>query len=172
MRIAIMHMGAPAGGMNAATRAATRYCFQQGHTPLAIYNGFRGLLDDNVEELTWLGVDTWMSRGGSELGTNRALPSIDIGAVAAKFQKFNLQGLMLIGGFDVSATAKKASPAEVGGIPKLYWIDYLGTMAEVPYGAHGYGSYFALSLLDRCVPQFLAHERSTSDAVNMVLLTF
>jgi len=35
--------------------------------------------------------------------------------------------------------------------PKLYWIDYLGTMAPVPFGAHGYGSYFALSLLDRFV---------------------
>jgi len=56
---------------------------------------------------------------------------------------------MLIGGFDVSATAKRSTSADVGGIPKLYWIDYLGTMAEVPYAAHGYGSYFALSLLDR-----------------------
>jgi len=35
--------------------------------------------------------------------------------------------------------------------PKLYWIDYLGTMAPVPFAAHGYGSYFALSLLDRFV---------------------
>jgi len=33
--------------------------------------------------------------------------------------------------------------------PKLYWIDYLGTMASVPFAAHGYGSYFALSLLDK-----------------------
>ncbi|KAG6892250.1 6-phosphofructokinase, alpha subunit, partial [Termitomyces sp. T159_Od127] len=75
-------MGAPAGGMNAATRAAVRYCLQQGHTPLAIQNGFPGLLDDNVIELSWLGVDSWMARGGSELGTNRTLPSIDLGAVA------------------------------------------------------------------------------------------
>lgn len=93
-------MGAPAGGMNAATRAAARYCIRQGHTPVAIHNGFRGLLDDNVYELSWLGVDTWMSRGGSELGTNRSLPDIDIGAVASKFQKYNLNGLMMIGGFE------------------------------------------------------------------------
>lgn len=25
-------------------------------------------------------------------------------------------------------------------------------MTEVPFAAHGYGAYFALSLLDRCVP--------------------
>ncbi|KAG5716248.1 6-phosphofructokinase [Termitomyces sp. T112] len=100
LRVAIMHMGAPAGGMNAATRTAVRYCLQQGHTPLAIQNGFPGLLDDTVIELSWLGVDSWMARGGSELGTNRTLPSIDLGAVASAFQKFSFDALMMIGGFE------------------------------------------------------------------------
>ena len=93
-------MGAPAGGMNAATRTAARYCIRQGHTPLAVHNGFRGLLDDNVDTLTWLGVDAWMNRGGSELGTNRALPSIDLGGVASKFQEYGFNAIMLIGGFE------------------------------------------------------------------------
>lgn len=93
-------MGAPAGGMNAATRAAARYCLRRGHKPLAIYNGFRGLLDDNVDELSWLRVDNWMTRGGSELGTNRTLPSIDLGAVAAQFQKYRFDAFFLIGGFE------------------------------------------------------------------------
>src|SRR5882762_10287595 len=93
-------MGAPAGGMNAATRAAVRYCLRQGHVPFAIHNGFRGLLDDSIHELTWLGVDNWMARGGSELGTNRTLPDFDLGAVAAKFQEHNIQALMMIGGFE------------------------------------------------------------------------
>ncbi|EJD06466.1 6-phosphofructokinase [Fomitiporia mediterranea MF3/22] len=100
MRVAIIHMGAPAGGMNAATRAATRYCLRRGHKPLAIYNGFRGLLDDNIEELSWLRVDNWMTRGGSELGTNRTLPDIDLGAVASQFQKHRFDAFFLIGGFE------------------------------------------------------------------------
>lgn len=45
---------------------------------------------------------------------------------------------LLIGGHD-SATSKN----------HLYLMDYLGTMADIPYGAHGYGSYFVLGLLDR-----------------------
>jgi 20S proteasome subunit beta 4 len=45
---------------------------------------------------------------------------------------------LLLGGYDLSTHT-----------PNLYWIDYLGTMASVPFAAHGYGSYFALSLLDR-----------------------
>ncbi|KAI0787640.1 6-phosphofructokinase [Fomes fomentarius] len=100
MRVAIMHVGAPAGGMNAATRAAVHYCIRQGHKPFAIHNGFIGLLDDNVHQFSWLGVDNWMSRGGSELGTNRKLPDIDLGAVAAKFQQYNFHAFIMIGGFE------------------------------------------------------------------------
>jgi 6-phosphofructokinase 1 len=117
MRVAIMHMGAPAGGMNAATRAAVRYCIKQGHHPLAVHNGFRGLLDDNIHELSWLGVDAWTSRGGSELGTNRTLPDVDLGAVAARFQEHNFHALLMIGGFEafnallILETGRKFYPA-------------------------------------------------------------
>ncbi|NXD32191.1 PFKA phosphofructokinase, partial [Spelaeornis formosus] len=100
LRIGIIHVGAPAGGMNAATRQAVRFCHNRGHTPVAIYNGFEGLLDDNVSELSWLRVDTWTTRGGSELGTNRTLPDIDIGQVAAAFQRHSIDALLVIGGFE------------------------------------------------------------------------
>lgn len=100
MRVGVMHIGAPAGGMNAATRTLVRYYLARGHTPVLISNGFPGLLEDNVQEVDWLRVDSWTTRGGSELGTNRVLPSIDFGAVASKLQYHNLDGLMLIGGFE------------------------------------------------------------------------
>lgn len=45
---------------------------------------------------------------------------------------------LLLGGYDTATED-----------PHLYWMDYLGTVAEVPYAAHGYGAYFVLSLLDR-----------------------
>lgn len=100
LRIGIIHVGAPAGGMNAATRQAVRFCHNRGHTPIGIHNGFEGLLEDNVNELSWLRVDSWTTRGGSELGTNRTLPSIDIGEVASGFQRHGLDALLIIGGFE------------------------------------------------------------------------
>ncbi|BGP55730.1 hypothetical protein JCM8202_005705 [Rhodotorula sphaerocarpa] len=45
---------------------------------------------------------------------------------------------LLLGGYDPTAA-----------VPSLYWIDYLGTLGTVPYAAHGYGAYFALSTMDR-----------------------
>lgn len=100
LRVAIIHVGAPAGGMNAATRQAVRYCVARGHTPLAIHNGFDGLLEDNVNELSWLRVDNWTTRGGSELGTNRTLPDVNLGGVAAAFQSHGFDALLMIGGFE------------------------------------------------------------------------
>ncbi|KAG9288210.1 hypothetical protein G9A89_020516 [Geosiphon pyriformis] len=100
LRIGIIHIGAPAGGMNPATRAAVRFALNRGHAPIAIHNGFSGLLQDNVYDLTWIGVDGWTAKGGSELGTNRIQPDIDLGMVAYQFQKHNINALLLIGGFE------------------------------------------------------------------------
>ena len=33
--------------------------------------------------------------------------------------------------------------------PQLFWIDYLATLTRIPFAAHGYASYFVLSLMDR-----------------------
>jgi 20S proteasome subunit beta 4 len=33
--------------------------------------------------------------------------------------------------------------------PSLYWLDYLASLASVPYAAHGYAQYYCLSLLDK-----------------------
>lgn len=116
LRIGIIHVGAPAGGMNAATRTAVRYALNRGHRPIVIYNGFSGLVRGTTEEATWIGVDGWTSRGGSELGTNRSVPGVDVdmGMVAYQVQRNKIQALMIIGGFEAfSALAQleKARPA-------------------------------------------------------------
>lgn len=33
--------------------------------------------------------------------------------------------------------------------PQLFFIDYMASCVKVPYGAHGYGGFFSLSILDR-----------------------
>lgn len=107
MRIGIIHVGAPAGGMNAATRAAVAYCLTRGHTPVAIHNGFPGLCrhhDDaplgSVRDIEWLDAEQWASRGGSEIGTNRGLPSEDLKTTAFCFEKYKLDALWVVGGFE------------------------------------------------------------------------
>lgn len=107
MRIAIIHVGAPAGGMNPATRGAVAYCLARGHTPIGIYNGFPGLCrhhDDkplgSVREVKWLESDSWVNEGGSEIGTNRGLPSEDMETTAKCFELYKFDALFVIGGFE------------------------------------------------------------------------
>lgn len=45
--------------------------------------------------------------------------------------------------------AEKAEKAIGESTTHLYWLDYLGTSQSVPYGAHGYGATFLISILDR-----------------------
>lgn len=33
--------------------------------------------------------------------------------------------------------------------PALYFMDYLASLNKVPFGAHGYGSFFTVSIMDR-----------------------
>ncbi|KAL0265135.1 6-phosphofructokinase, alpha subunit [Diplodia seriata] len=110
MRVGIIHVGAPAGGMNAASRAAVAYCLARGHTPVALYNGFPGLVRhhadkplSSVREINWLDAENWVSRGGSEIGTNRGLPAEEEGgieSVAKIFDQYNIQALFVVGGFE------------------------------------------------------------------------
>lgn len=102
LNIAIVNVGAPAGGMNSAVYAMATYCMFRGHTPYAIHNGFSGLArHESVRSINWLDIEGWTSRGGSELGTNRTTPEeADIGMIAYYFEKYHFDGLIIVGGFE------------------------------------------------------------------------
>ncbi len=100
LRLAVMHAGGPAPGMNTAVRAAVRLGVDQGHTMLAVRNGFRGLRDGDLREMDWMSVSGWATTGGAELGTNRKVPQGgELYAIARNIERHNIQGLLMIGGW-------------------------------------------------------------------------
>lgn len=101
LNIGVVHVGASSSALNATTRAAALYALAKGHKLFAIQNGFSGLVSEGtVKELSWLDVDGWHNKGGSEIGTNRSLPSENFGDVAFYMQRHNFNGLIIIGGFE------------------------------------------------------------------------
>lgn len=48
-----MHVGAPAGGMNPATKAFVRAALNKGHSVSAIYDGFDGFAKGQVIYKFW-----------------------------------------------------------------------------------------------------------------------
>ncbi len=100
LRLGILHAGAPAPGMNPAVRVAVRVGIDNGHTMFGIRNGFRGLEVGDIEEMDWMSVNGWASRGGAELGTSRHLPrNGHFADIAAQIEEHQLDGLLMIGGW-------------------------------------------------------------------------
>ncbi|XP_044140463.1 ATP-dependent 6-phosphofructokinase, muscle type isoform X1 [Bufo gargarizans] len=98
--LAVLNVGAPAAGMNAAVRATVRIGIIQGHRMFAVHDGFEGLAKGQIEEIGWGGVGGWTGQGGSRLGTKRVLPKKYLEEISANISNFNLHGLIIIGGFE------------------------------------------------------------------------
>ena len=100
LRLAVMHSGSSAPGMNTAVRVAVRLGLDQGHTMLGVVNGFPGLARGDLIELDWMSVNNLVAKGGAELGTNRHVPvGADFEAIARHIEAHHLDGLLLIGGW-------------------------------------------------------------------------
>ncbi len=100
LRLAILHGGGPAPGMNTAVRSAVRAALDLGHDVLGVTNGFGGLAAGQVQEMNWMSVNGWVSRGGAELGTSRTVPSsADLAQIATQIEADQIDGLLMIGGW-------------------------------------------------------------------------
>uniref|UniRef100_A0A673MDQ6 ATP-dependent 6-phosphofructokinase, muscle type-like n=1 Tax=Sinocyclocheilus rhinocerous TaxID=307959 RepID=A0A673MDQ6_9TELE len=100
INIAILNVGAPCAGMNAAVRSAVRIGILQGHNMLAVHDGFDGLAHGTIEPMAWGYVGGWTGKGGSNLGTKRSLPASMIEEISLNIAKFNIHALVIIGGFE------------------------------------------------------------------------
>ncbi|XP_042608280.1 ATP-dependent 6-phosphofructokinase, platelet type-like isoform X5 [Cyprinus carpio] len=98
--VAVLNVGAPAAGMNAAVRSAVRVGISEGHKMFAVSDGFEGFYKGQIKEIKWADVGGWTGQGGSLLGTKRTLPAKHIDKIAEQMRKYNINALLVIGGFE------------------------------------------------------------------------
>ena len=72
MRIGVLTSGGDAPGMNAAIRGVVRTAITKGHEVVGIYEGYRGLLRSDFEDLNLRSVANIIHRGGTMLKTARS----------------------------------------------------------------------------------------------------
>uniref|UniRef100_A0A3B3SF89 ATP-dependent 6-phosphofructokinase n=1 Tax=Paramormyrops kingsleyae TaxID=1676925 RepID=A0A3B3SF89_9TELE len=98
--VAVLNVGAPAAGMNAAVRSAVRVGISEGHKMFAVYDGFEGFYNGQIKAVKWADVGGWTGQGGSLLGTKRTLPGKHLDKIAEQMRKHNINALLVIGGFE------------------------------------------------------------------------
>ncbi|GAB6028388.1 hypothetical protein CHUAL_002554 [Chamberlinius hualienensis] len=99
-RFAVMHVGAPSCGMNAAVRSFVKNGIYRGDIVYGVHDGIEGLINGNLQRMNWSDVTGWVGQGGAFLGTKRTLPEKNFEKVAASLKNFKIQGLLVIGGFE------------------------------------------------------------------------
>ncbi|XP_008274107.1 6-phosphofructokinase type C isoform X3 [Stegastes partitus] len=98
--VAVLNVGAPAAGMNAAVRSAVRVGISEGHKMFAVSDGFEGFYKGQIKEIKWADVGGWTGQGGSLLGTKRTLPAKHVDKIAEQMRMHNINALLVIGGFE------------------------------------------------------------------------
>uniref|UniRef100_A0A8C1XAE9 Phosphofructokinase, muscle a n=1 Tax=Cyprinus carpio TaxID=7962 RepID=A0A8C1XAE9_CYPCA len=176
INVAILNVGAPCAGMNAAVRAAVRIGIIQGHNMLAVHDGFEGLALEKIEPITWNIVGEWTGKGGSELGTKRVLPGKYMEEISLNIAKYNIHALVIIGGFEASAlemvqTCDRIKQSAAGTKRRVFIIEtmggycgYLATMAGLSAGADAayiYEEKFGIRDLERNVEHLTEKMKTT-----------
>ena len=123
-KLGILTGGGDCPGLNAVIRAVGRRSFQRGHEVVGIRDGWRGLVEDELEPLGPREISGILPRGGTILGTTRTNPyKVDGGVerVRQTFERAGFDALVAIGGEDTLGVATRlyeeyAFP--VVGVPK------------------------------------------------------
>lgn len=160
--IGVLTSGGDAPGMNAAVRAVTRAAIANNIRVKAIFRGYKGLMDDEVQEFTTQDVSGIIQRGGTILksarsdefktpeGRKRAYDTI---------QKEQIDALIVIGG-DGTFTGARLLAQEYNipiiGVPGTIDNDLWGTDSTIGYDT-------ALNTIMDCVDKLrdtgTSHER-------------
>ncbi|NWU73525.1 PFKAM protein, partial [Pterocles burchelli] len=100
--LAVLNVGAPAAGMNAAVRSTVRIGLIHGHRMLAVHDGFEGLAFGRVRPPGKRGPPNpnGLIQGGFH--PRRTLPKKYFEEISANISNFGIHGLIIIGGFEAS----------------------------------------------------------------------
>jgi len=160
--IGVLTSGGDAPGMNAAIRAVTRAAIVNGMRVKAIYRGYKGLIDGEVQEFTSQDVSGIIQRGGTILKSARCEEFKTPEGRAKAYetlQREQIDALIVIGGdgtFTGARMLAKEYNVTVIGIPGTIDNDLWGTDSTIGYDT-------ALNTIMDCVDKLrdtgTSHER-------------
>ena len=118
-KIGVLTSGGDAPGMNAAVRAVTRAANAQGVKVMGIYGGYRGMIHDEMIELTNREVSNKIQLSGTILYSDRCLEfkeEAGMQKAISVLRSHEIDGIVAIGG---DGTFRGATDLSVRGVPTI-----------------------------------------------------
>jgi len=137
--IGVLTSGGDSPGMNAAVRAVVRTCVYHNIGCFGIYQGYQGLIDNNMEPMNARSVKDIINKGGTILKSARCLEFRTTEGRKTAYEnlkKNNIDGLVVIGGdgsFTGAMIFQKEFSFPVVGIPGTIDNDIQGTRFTLGY---------------------------------------
>ena len=131
-RIGVLTGGGDCPGLNAVIRAVVRASIQYDWEIIGFRNGWKGLIDGEIELLTDYSVSGILPKGGTIIGTSRTNPFKrieDVQKLKDNLKRFGIDSIVAIGGDDTLGVALKLHEqgVRVVGVPKTIDNDLSGT---------------------------------------------
>ena len=159
--IGVLPSGGDAPGMNAAIRAVVRAAISQGMNVKGIYQGYKGLLNEEIADLNARSVSDTISRGGTILYTARSSEfRTEEGQKrgAEVCRKHGIEGLVVIGGDGSFAGAGKLAALGINtiGVPGTIDLDIACTEYTIGFDT---AVNTAMEAIDKVRDTSTSHER-------------
>jgi 6-phosphofructokinase 1 len=138
-RIGVLTSGGDAPGMNACIRAVVKSSIAQGATVFGIEDGFQGLIEGRINELTYQHVNNIIHLGGTILGSARSSEFLSIEGrkrAIANCVLNKIDALIVIGGdgtYKGALALIKESSIPVIGIPGTIDNDIASTEMTIGF---------------------------------------
>ena len=159
--IGVLTSGGDAPGMNAAIRAVVLAAICQGMNVKGIYQGYKGLLNEEIADLNARSVSDTISRGGTILYTARSSEfRTEEGQKrgAEVCRKHGIEGLVVIGGDGSFAGAGKLAALGINtiGVPGTIDLDIACTEYTIGFDT---AVNTAMEAIDKVRDTSTSHER-------------
>jgi len=131
--IAILCSGGDVSGMNPAIKRFVEYSLEKALTPYFVYNGYEGLIDNNIQKADYCDVSGIINRGGTKIGSARSKRFMQAkyrAIVKQNLDKLHINMLIVLGGdgsFKGLHTFSKEHNIKFCGIPSTIDNDISGT---------------------------------------------
>lgn len=138
-KIGVLTSGGDAPGMNAAIRAVVRTCIYNNIEVYGIYEGYKGLIEGNINPLSSKDVSNIIQRGGTILKSSRSQEFYTVEGREKAYQnlkKHEIEGLVAIGGdgtFTGASIFNQEHNIQIVGIPGTIDNDLFGTDYAIGY---------------------------------------